>query len=100
MSTCVRTPGAPVLPLRVVSMSPLVSAPAPPAAVLQPEPSVPHDGPVPPWLVSATSVTFSSEAAAAASHTAAAPSAPPLSQPRASTLDVYMSAGMQKAGTV
>src|SRR5947208_16414972 len=73
---------------------------APTEAMLQPEPSVPQDGTVPTWLVSATSVTFSSEAAAAASHTAAAPTAPPLSQPRASTLDVYMSAGMQKAGTV
>src|SRR5438477_11127972 len=100
MSTCVRTPVAPVLPLRAVLMSPLVSAPAPPAAVLQPAPSVPHDAPAPPWLVSATRVTFSSEEGATVSQTTAAPAAPPLSQPFASTLEVYISAGMQKAGTV
>jgi hypothetical protein len=75
------------LPPRVVSMLPRVSAPAPPAVVTHPVPSVPQlllSGSV----VSPTRLMSGCGDGAAASQTTASPSAPPLSQPTAVTDEV------------
>jgi hypothetical protein len=88
MSTSVCTaPPAIGDPPRVVLMFPFVSAPAPPATVVHPLPSVPHD-PSSGSLVSPTRVMFGSGAVDTASQTTAAPAAPPLAHPFGMTSEV------------